>query len=430
MSAILAETLDALAIREAVSALRAPAVELLSRLVAEPSLLGDEAGAQRLVVQQFRQLGLRIDEFEIDEDKIRDHPGYSPSIVSYAGRRNVVGVHQPKGPVRGKSLILNGHIDVVPVGAQRLWTRSPFEPWIDGDKLHGRGSGDMKAGIVAYCMAFEALRKLGCEPAAPVFLQSVIEEECTGNGALACLVQGYKGDAALIPEPIPGIMTSQMGVMWVAIEVLGLPVHAAVAQTGVAAIEFAQYLCARLKELEAQWNEPANRHPHYAKHDHPINFNIGKLCGGEWASSVATQCRADVRIGFYPGMKPAQVRALVEAVIKAAYEAHPKKASVRYELIYEGFQAEGMLVDMNQPMIDTLKACHHEVAGGQMELIASTATTDARFFQLYGGIPATCYGPVSGNTHGIDEWVSIDSMMEVTQVLALFMARWCGVNER
>jgi acetylornithine deacetylase len=89
-----------------------------------------------------------------------------------------------------------------------------------------------------------------------------------------------------------------------------------------------------------------------------------------------------------------------------------------------------MLVDMNQPMIDTLKACHHAVAGGQMPLIASTATTDARFFQLYGGIPATCYGPQSGNTHGIDEWVSIDSMMEVTQVLALFMARWCGLNER
>ena len=430
MTTVLTATPDIQSIHEAVAQLRMPAVDMLRGLVAEASLLGEEAPAQRLMAQRFRQLGLRVDEFEIDEDKIRDHPGYSPSILPYAGRRNVVGVHEPKGPVRGKSLILNGHIDVVPVGARRLWSRSPFEPWIDGDKLHGRGAGDMKAGIVAYCMAFEALRNLGLEPAAPVYLQSVIEEECTGNGALACLVQGYKGDAALIPEPIPGIMTGQMGVMWVGIEVLGLPVHAAVAQTGVAAIEFAQYLCAKLKEIEAQWNLPANRHPHYADHDHPINFNIGKLSGGEWASSVATQCRADLRIGFYPGMKPAQVRALIEAALKAAYEAHPKKASVRYEVIYEGFQAEGMLVDMNQPMIDTLKACHHAVAGGDMPLIASTATTDARFFQLYGSIPATCYGPQAGNTHGIDEWVSIDSMMEVTQVLALFIARWCGVNGR
>jgi acetylornithine deacetylase len=430
MSAVIDAVPDTQAIRDAVAALRQPAVDLLLQLVAEPSLLGDEASAQALMARRFAQLGLRVDEFEVDEDKIRDHPGYSPSIVSYAGRRNVVGVHQPKGAVRGRSLILNGHIDVVPVGAQRLWTKPPFAPWIDGDRLYGRGAGDMKAGIVAYCTAFEALRSLGLEPAAPVYLQSVIEEECTGNGALACLVQGYQADAALIPEPIPGIMTGQMGVMWVGIEVLGTPVHAAVAQTGVAAIEFAQYLCARLKEIEAQWNLPANRHPHYAHHDHPINFNIGKLSGGEWASSVATQCRADVRIGFYPGMKPAQVRALVEAALKAAYEAHPKKASVRYEVLYEGFQAEGMLVDMNQPMIDTLKACHHAVAGGLMPLVASTATTDARFFQLYGGIPATCYGPQAGNTHGIDEWVSVASMMEVTQVLALFMARWCGLNGR
>ncbi len=428
MSTLATEVVPLPAVAEAVHGLRDQAVQMLCDLVREPSLLGDEASAQRRMAETFAELGLSVEEFEIDEDKIRDHPGYSPSIVSYAGRRNVVGVHQPQGVVQGKSLILNGHIDVVPVGAQRLWSHPPFEPVVHGDHLYGRGAGDMKAGIVAYCMAFEALRRLGLEPAATVYLQSVIEEECTGNGALACLVQGYRADAALIPEPIPGIMSSQMGVMWVGIEVLGTPVHAAVAQTGVAAIEFAQYLCSQLKLIEAQWNQPEHRHPHYAHHDHPINFNIGKLSGGEWASSVATQCRADVRIGFYPGIKPAQVRALIEAALKAAYEAHPKKAHVRYELIYEGFQAEGMLVDLNQPMIHTLKACHHEVAGGNMPLIASTATTDARFFQLYGGIPATCYGPHSGNTHGIDEWVSIDSMMEVTQVLALFMARWCGVN--
>ncbi len=110
------------------SALRQPAVDLLSRLVAEPSLLGDEASAQALMARHFAQPGLHFDEFEIDDDRIRDPPGYSPSILPYAGRRNVVGVHQPKGLVHGNSLILNGHIDVVPVGAQRLWTRSPFEP--------------------------------------------------------------------------------------------------------------------------------------------------------------------------------------------------------------------------------------------------------------------------------------------------------------
>ena len=85
---------------------------------------------------------------------------------------------------------------------------------------------------------------------------------------------------------------------------------------------------------------------------------------------------------------------------------------------------------MNTPMVQALQACHRDITGAEADAVALTATTDARFFQLYGGTPATCYGPQSGNTHGIDEWVSIDSMMQVTQVLALFIARWCGVNER
>ncbi|MBN8508582.1 MAG: ArgE/DapE family deacylase [Burkholderiales bacterium] len=416
------------AIGNAVQALREPAVERLCALVREPSLLGAEASAQALMREHFARLGLRVDEFEVDEARLRDHPGWSPSLVPYAGRRNVVGVHHPKGPVQGRSLILNGHIDVVPVGAERLWQAPPFAPVVQAGRVYGRGAGDMKAGLIAMLTAFEALQRLGLEPAASVYLQSVIEEECTGNGALACLVEGYRAEAALIPEPIPAIMTAQMGVMWIGLEVWGVPVHAAVAQTGVAAIEFAQHLCAKLKELETQWNDPAHRHPHFAQHDHPINFNVGRIDGGEWPSSVPTHCRVDVRVGFYPGLKPAQVRALLEAALRAAYEAHPKKDSLRYEIVYRGFQAEGMLVDLNQPMIRLLKQCHHDVAGGQAPLLASTATTDARFFQLYGGIPATCYGPQAGNTHGIDEWVSIDSLIEVAQVYALFIARWCRLN--
>ncbi len=153
-------TLDDIAARDiasAVEGLRTPAVTMLRELVREPSLLGHEMSAQRRMAAAFVDLGLAVDVFEIDEDAIRAHPGYSPSIVSYAGRSNVVGVHRPNGPVQGKSLILNGHIDVVPVGAERLWTQPPFEPVVQGDKLFGRGAGDMKAGIVAYTMAFKAL---------------------------------------------------------------------------------------------------------------------------------------------------------------------------------------------------------------------------------------------------------------------------------
>jgi len=415
-------------ILDTVAGQRDEAVALLQELVAHPSLLGHETSAQGLMKRQFGRLGLRVHEFAIDEDRIRSHPGYSPAIVSYDGRPNVVGIHQPRGAVRGQSLILNGHIDVVPVGAERLWSRPPFEPHVDGDRLYGRGAADMKAGIVAYTMAFQALQRLGFEPAAKVILQSVIEEECTGNGALACLVEGYTADAAIIPEPGEGLMSAQMGVMWLTIDVYGMPVHAAYAHTGVGAIDFGNYLVAKLRELEAAWNRPEARHSMYCQHEHPINFNLGRLAGGEWTSSVPTHCRVDMRLGFYPGRGCAEVRAEVEALLQRAYDAHPQHSSVRYEITYQGFQAEGCVVDLQSSAMQQLMQCHRDIAGQEPPIRATTATTDVRFFHLYGKIPATCYGPLGEHIHGIDEWVSIDSLQQVSAVLALFIARWCGLN--
>ncbi len=414
-------------ILSAVAAQRDEAVHFLQLLVAEPSLLGQEQSAQALMKRRFEGLGLAVSELVIDEAAIQGHPGYSPSIVSYDGRVNVIGVHEPR-QVRGRSLILNGHIDVVPVGAERLWTRPPFEPWIAGDRLHGRGANDMKAGIVAYTMAFQALQRLGWQPAARVTLQSVIEEECTGNGALACLLAGHTADAAIIPEPFDELLSAQLGVMWLTLDVYGVPVHAAVAQTGIGAIEFAQHLVAELRQLEAKWNQPQHRHPMYCHHDHPINFNLGRIEGGEWSSSVSTHCRVDLRLGFYPGVTPAQVRAEVEALIREAHAAHPAQASVKVELSYHGFQAEGLVVDLQQPALQALMQAHHDITGRPAATRAATATTDVRFFHLYGQIPSTCYGPRGANIHGVDEWVSIDSMQQVTAVLALYMARWCGLE--
>lgn len=416
---------------QAVAALRDGAVGMLSELVGHASLLGEEDGAQQAVARHFARLGLAVEAFEIDEAKLRQHPAYSPSLISYAGRRNVVGVHRPAAGHHGRSLILNGHIDVVPTGPERLWHSPPFAPRVDGDRLYGRGAADMKAGIVAYTMALKALQTLGLEPAAPLYLQSVIEEECTGNGALACLVQGYEAEAALIPEPTQqAVYSAQMGVLWLAVDVYGVPVHAARGQEGISAIGFAQYLVDRLRELERRWNEPEHRHPMYCHHAHPVNFNLGRISGGEWPSSVAAHCRADLRLGFYPGRTVADVKAEVEALLKAAHAEHPHSGTVQYEISYRGFQSQGLVVEMEQPAMQTLLQCHRDVTRSEPSFTASTATTDVKFFHLYGGIPSTCYGPTGANIHGVDEWVSIDSMMRVASVYALFIARWCGLNRQ
>ncbi len=120
----------------------------------------------------------------------------------------------PENP-KGRSLILNGHIDVVPPGPLDMWTTPPFEPRRDGNWLDGRGAGDMKAGLVGCLAALTALTRTGYRPAADVTIQSVIEEECTGNGALACLARGYRADAVLIPEPMENrLIRAEVGVLW------------------------------------------------------------------------------------------------------------------------------------------------------------------------------------------------------------------------
>ena len=414
-----------------VDSLQEKALQMLSTLVGFDSQIGQEKPAQDYMAEYFSDQGLEVDRFEIDLDLIKDRAGYSPALIDYHGRENVIGIHRAVAPFnQGRSLILNGHIDVVPTGPLDRWQSHPFEARIDGDKFFGRGSGDMKAGIVAYCMALEAIKTAGYSPGADVFLQSVIEEECTGNGALACLARGYQADAAIIPEPFAQkMMNAQLGVMWLSLSVTGHPAHVFDTSAGINAIEAAFYIYNQLKVLESQWNLAENRHPSFSQHEHPVNFNLGKINGGDWASTVPTHCDMDVRIGFYPDIPLSEIKSTIEQTISQAQQAHEQADRLQVKIHYKGFQAEGFVADLNEPLFTELAHAHEAITATPIKHMASTATTDARFFHLYGNTPATCYGPVADNYHSFDEWVSISSMLEVTRVLALFISRWCGVTK-
>lgn len=402
--------------------------DLTATLVRFPSLMGEEAPAQDFMEGLFQGMGLKIDRFPVDTRRLEHMPGYAPPTGHWARHDNVVGIHAPSDAT-GRSLILNGHIDVVPVGAEELWHTPPFEPQIRDGRLYGRGAGDMKAGIAAMVTAVRALRSLGLEPAAPLTLQSVVEEECTGNGALACLERGYRAEAAIIPEPFhETVLRSQVGVLWLSVEVLGRPAHVYEAQRGINAIEAAFALFQGLKELEAKWNEPANRHPVFRDHERPINFNLGRIRGGEWHSSVATRCVMDIRIGFHPGVSVAQARQEVEATLANTAAANPRLAQVIHRVTYAGLHSEGCLVDTSHPSIGALFDSHERVCGARPQWVDMSGTTDVRVFNLYGNTPATCYGPAASHIHGIDESVSLASTERVCAVLALFIARWCGVR--
>ena len=410
----------------AVEKRRIHVIDELTDLVAADSTLGNEQQAQAIIKRVFEGLGTEVNEVTIDLEKLSVLPGFSPPVINNTdGRVNIIGLHTPN-QIIGKSLILNGHMDVVPTGPSHLWERPPFEPYVDGDWFYGRGSGDMKAGIVAYCNAFAALKDLGYQPAAKVILQSVIEEECTGNGALACLDAGYTADAAIIPEPFgQSFLIAQLGVMWFQLKLTGKPAHVLDTSNGSNVFDSLYVIINKLKELESEWNKAEHRHHCYTEHDHPINFNLGKVHGGDWASTVACYCEADFRIGFYPGMTLEHVKEKLQQTINEADIA----SDIEVELCYTGFQAEGCAIEEEAPLIESIKEAHRIVANSDCETLAATCTTDARFFQLYGNTPATCYGPVAENIHGFNERVSIDSTVQVAQVLAVFIANWCGLEK-
>ena len=164
--------------------------ELLVRLVEAPTLLGHEAAGQAVMRDAFTQLGLEPVELPLDADALRSHPGASPFSWDVAGKANVVAEWTPAEPVDGRSLVLNGHIDVVSPAPESMWASPPFVARRDGDWLYGRGAGDMKAGLAAIAGAVRGLQALGLAPRARVDLQSVVEEECSGNGALTCVLAG------------------------------------------------------------------------------------------------------------------------------------------------------------------------------------------------------------------------------------------------
>jgi acetylornithine deacetylase len=137
-----------------------------------------------------------------------------------------------------------------------------------------------------------------------------------------------------------------------------------------------------------------------------------------------------MRIGLFPGQDLASARAEVEATIAKAAAKDPFLAKHPPELVYHGFMAEGWVLPENTDAQRTLATAHQMVTGQPLQPFASSGTTDARFFGLYADTPALVYGPRAEFIHGFDERVELESVRRVTQATALFIADWCGIEEK
>jgi acetylornithine deacetylase len=421
-------------ILEAVDKLFLQQTEFLAKLSSFPSIRGNEQGAQKFMAKELEDREFDVDTWNIDIDDISHLDGFSSVISNYEDALNVVGTHKSKTN-QGKSLILNGHIDVVPVGPLDMWDKPPYEPYIRDNWMYGRGVGDMKAGITCNLFALDALKSIGLVPASNVYFQSVVEEECTGNGALACLQRGYRADAVLIPEPFAEkLVTSQIGVIWFQVQLQGVPVHVYEAQNGANAIEAVIPLIDALKKMEERWNLPEHKNCHFHHIDNPLKLNIGKIAGGDWASSVPSWTTFDVRIAVYPDQNIDEAKADIEQTIQKACQTNTFLKKNNAKVVYNGFLAQGYALaddtsDSAKQAIETLAYANQIVNKNELDKISITATTDARFFGLYDNTPALVFGPEAKSIHGFNECVNLDSVRRVTQITALFIAKWCKLEK-
>ncbi|MBY5930359.1 ArgE/DapE family deacylase [Halomonas sp. DP8Y7-3] len=382
---------------------------LTSDLVREYSVLGAETGVLQVMEQHLLGMGLTVERVPLPDSP----PGAADD------RYNLVSVIN--GTSNRPHLIFNGHLDVVPAEPVSMWTRSPWEPWQQDGWLYGRGAGDMKAGIAAMVTAVTAMQRAGFDIRFPLTLQTVIEEECTGHGALACLARDGRGDFALIPEPFGATLTTaQVGTLWFKVTLEGVPAHVLDTSAGSNAIEAIQAVIAPLKALEAELN--AGREAPYDAVEHPFNLNIGRIEGGNWASSVPCHATLEGRIGFPPGVAAEEIMDKVRQCVDAAREGMGPGISAP-EVSFHGFRSEGHQVNLDHPGVALLADCHRALTGEALPSVALTCTTDLRALNRH-GISGTCYGPVAERIHGVDERVEIASIRHTLRAYALFLYRW------
>ncbi len=435
---------------------RSEIIEALKTLVKIPSRTGEEGEIQKVQAATFRQMGLEVDVWEPDIKELFDkypeiaqYPSrWEPELdlpltfpdkceyeqlvnsgyigkLNYKGRPDVVGIL--KGTGGGRSLILNGHIDTVTVEPREQWIHDPFGAEIEEGKMYGRGTTDMKGGVVAMTKALDSIIKSGIKLRGDVILQSVVNEEHSGNGTLACVARGYKADAAIVTEPShsSNVVIKSGGAAYWQIKVKGREVHPGVRwegneMYGISAIEKTPFIINGLLDLERNQNE----------RDIRFSLGIGKIRGGSYATSTARECIVDGVIYFtpelgtgIPGIK--KVKDLIRNTVTDSSNRDIWLRDNPAELYFLHYD-DAYEVNTDEEILQALIGAREEVMGEEPK-ITGMSSCDSRHLGNQGGIPTVLYGPGNPHTaHSLDENIDIEDFITATKVLALAIYRWCG----
>ena len=377
----------------------------------------------------MRALGLDVALVTATRTELSSHPAFCDDGLPVEERPNAVGIWRAARSVPGaRSLVLNGHLDVVSPGNEALWTHSPWSARIEDGRLWGRGACDMKGGVACAVFAVAALQRAGITPGADVLVETVSGEESGGVGTLATIVRGYRADAAIILEPTRlRVCPVQAGALTFRLTVPGRSAHGALKWSGVSAIDNLRRLLDAIDELERE-RHARFTHPLY---DNPLQvapISVGIVRAGDWPSTVPNEAIAEGRFGVFPGESVAAARRAFEAAIAdcAGGDDWLRAHLPRVEWI-EG-QFESGETPLTSPIVQLIEAEHARVAGCAPKIEGVTYGSDLRLFTNHARMPAVLYGPGDvAQAHAVDEFIEIDQMLSACRAVAGTVAAWsCG----
>jgi acetylornithine deacetylase len=422
---------------EAVAARREALVALTRELVAFDTVThtpGSPPRQERALQEHLARLleshGAEVTLQEPDASPLRPHP-MVPEELTFEGRPQLVARFRGSGG--GRTLLLNGHVDVVDVEPRSNWKMGdPFDAEISEGRLYGRGTCDMKGGVASMVVAACTLAALGIPLAGDLIVNTVTEEESTGAGGLFA-ARTLQADAAIVPEPSSlAVWVACRGSLLPRITVRGRAGHAGIAplppQQGgaVNAIEKMAIVLAAVERLREHWaQQPA--HPYLSAGDCVPTI----ITGGEWLVTYPAECALECHIEYLPYRADehgygALVEREFESWIAEAAARDPWLREHPPEVAWGVGGVPPAEVAADDPIVQTLVAAGRDL-GQPHELGGLDNWHDGATLTVEAGIPAVCFGPGDiHRAHTADEFVPIDDLVACAQRIALTAMRFCA----
>ena len=385
----------------------------LSHLVRVPSMTGQERNVVERLGEMTEAHGLESTLEEYDLGALRehpDHPGEEAPREELVGLNSVLKGGSPGAP----RVCLNGHLDVVDPGTVP-WDRDPWSGAVEGGFVHGRGSVDMKGGVIAALHAVSAIRRAVGEAPGDVVLQAVSSEEDGGLGTFAALERDSNFAACIIPEPSSfKLCCAHAGALTFVGIVPGVSAHAAMRLEGISAIDRYVPIHEALQEHERRINSNVEN-PLMAALKLPYPVVVGRLEAGRWSSQVPDSLRFEGRVGVRVGESVGEAKAAFEEVVRGACP--------EAEIAWGGGKFAPAETPIHHPLVGVTKAALAEELGQPAELCGFPGGADMRLFTSR-GIPCVMVGTNGSElAHAVNERVSVEDVYKLACVLARSLVR-------